>query len=124
LLVFVSGCSSKGAAAKADQEKLQGTWRIVSAELAGQQAGAQLMTQRFTFEGDQILRSGEKVTYKLDATKNPKEIDFVGGQPEPAIYAFEGERLKLCIAVRGAPRPTEFASRPGVMHMLLVLERE
>jgi uncharacterized protein (TIGR03067 family) len=120
--------------AQADKEKLQGTWKPVFAELAGQPAPEEIGALRLIFQGDQILRdyrgklilsrSGEKATFKLDAKKSPKEIDFLGTKTEPGIYVFEGERLKICTAVQGAPRPKEFTTRPGVMHMLFVLERQ
>jgi len=67
------------------------------------------------------------LTLKVDATKTPKAMDI---QPEGdnaailAIYELQGDTLRVCWAPLEKPRPTEFASKPGSGHSLIVLKRE
>jgi uncharacterized protein (TIGR03067 family) len=69
-----------------------------------------------------------KGTFKLDATQSPKTIDSVlagqEGKPIPGIYEFDGDKLRICAAPPGKPRPKDFEARLGSQHTLVVWERE
>jgi uncharacterized protein (TIGR03067 family) len=94
-------------AAKEEMKKLEGTWNIVSMEMGGQpvpldKAGfAQLV-----FKGDRMSfgREGKAVKtfgFRLDPAKKPKAMDWIyldekGLNPLPAIYALDGDELRLC----------------------------
>ncbi len=112
---------------KKDEDKIQGTWVVVSAELKG---------AKLEFTGDTVLiydpRMGhdEKAKIKLDASKKPRTIDITpekeAGREKTllGIYELDGDELKLSFAKEEGERPTEFASKPGSNVSLIVLKRE
>ncbi len=108
-------------AAKVDQDKLQGTWAMVSVEVGGQQVGEDMLKDfQLTVQGDKytVKRGDETMvvaTFKVDPTKKPKEVDFTATEGEHkgktfrGIYAFEGDTFKLCRHQQpDEKRPTEF----------------
>jgi uncharacterized protein (TIGR03067 family) len=123
-------------AGKKDLGKMQGDWAAVSMIQDGQPIpddDAQALFR--TMKGQQysvahFRRVIGKGTFTLDATKTPHAIDaFPANLPDKTkpvrgIYAFEGERLKLCFALPGKERPSEFSSKEGSGHTLSVWERE
>ena len=123
---------------KKDEDKIQGTWAIVSAQSGGEDKPGGTKDVKFVIKGDLITiqepkREGkeEKAKFKLDATKKPKTIDLIpsdrGGKEElmPGIYELKDDELKLCF-VKGTKgeRPTEFSSKAGTEQVLIVLKRE
>src|SRR5262249_329865 len=61
--------------------------------------------------------------YKIDPTKDPKEID-VDGFFGIGIYRIRGDRLVLCLARRaGDSRPTTFEIKSKSADTLILLER-
>ena len=70
----------------------------------------------------------QEVTFKLDETKNPKELDATettDGQQlvHLGIYELKGDDLKLCYVTFGTDRPTEFTAGPGSRHILTTYKR-
>ena len=65
----------------------------------------------------------EKATFKLDSTKTPRQIDIVPQNPEGGkglgsfngIYELEGNTLPHSQGDAWRDRPTEFATRIGVV---------
>src|SRR5205085_1770694 len=50
-------------------------------------------------------------SFKVDETKKPKEIDLnLDGKDSLGIYDFVGDKLRICGAEPGQPRPKEIAS--------------
>ena len=115
--------------AKKDQEKLQGTWSVVSAEADGT-ATDEIKNDKLVFAGDKITikKAGgdeEHVTFTLDTSKKPKQIDInADGKMIQAIYELDGDKLKVCAAMPGADRPTDFTTKAGSNRMLVTLKRE
>jgi uncharacterized protein (TIGR03067 family) len=66
---------------------------------------------------------------RVDPSRQPKAIDcFMLSGPNRGttylgIYEFVGDQLRLCYALAGRPRPTEFSSQPGSGHYLAAFQR-
>jgi uncharacterized protein (TIGR03067 family) len=124
---------------RADDAKdaLQGVWVAQSVEADGKAAPAEAVKQmRFTFKGDKLLIRGnhedgseEECTYKVDAGRSPKRLDFTPVKEQKAvlgIYELKGDELRVCSRHASSPagRPTEFATKPGSMLVLVVLKKQ
>jgi RNA polymerase sigma factor (sigma-70 family) len=126
-----------------DKEAIQGTWQVIGVEMQGKDAPdgslaiQALKSAKWIIAADKITtgttKFGEqKVIYKLDPTKKPKEFDFtplVGPNNEkaktaPGVYSLDGDVLKICMP--GAPdaeRPTELATKAGGKSLLITFTR-
>ena len=119
---------------KKDEEKLQGTWIVVSGERDGMKLpDDKIKDLKVVIKDDTLTVGDEKTTFKLDAKKKPKTIDLVpikkDGTKEdmvPGIYEIDGDDLKMCWAKGGkeADRPTEFATKKDSRNVLFILKRE
>lgn len=114
--------------AKADLERLQGTWTVVGGEANGRPFPAEVVERdaaTYTFEGDQVTvrdrgktRGVLRVT--LDATKRPKALDMkdLEGQENfrtiHAIYEVRGETLRICMDTKTG-RPDEFSGKDSAV---------
>jgi uncharacterized protein (TIGR03067 family) len=85
----------------------------------------------FTADGKVLLKEGkaekaEEGTYKIDAKKDPAEIDIMPpkGEERPVtgIFKFDKESLILCISM-SKDRPSKFESPEGTEIMLVTLQR-
>src|SRR6266446_672797 len=113
---------------KTDQEKIQGTWIVVSLkvwddkgkELEGDQVEkfAQLIKEKklkVMFTGEKLTHSGfpdemSSSYYKLDPSKKPKTIDVVDDkEPQEGIYTLDGKELRLCFG--GTRHQTHFPDK-------------
>jgi uncharacterized protein (TIGR03067 family) len=124
-----------GKAGEKDEDKVQGSWSVVSGEKEGKKVPeGEFKDFRVTFgAGGKLTASHDgkdvEATYKLDPAKKPRQIDVTiseGGMDQlfKGIYALEKDTLKLCLAHPPEERPTEFATQEGVRSMLLVLKRD
>jgi len=117
-----------------DLDKMQGTWNLVSAMEDGEALSEDQVKQTtivvkgntFRFPGpaeDATARAG---TFKLDETKNPKEMDSTSDEKEisPGIYELESDSYEVCFAPAGKPRPANFSSEPGSGQILQVWQRQ
>lgn len=95
------------AAAKEEMKKLQGSWNIISGEMAGKKmTGKELGIDQMIFRGDKMAYSKEgkdviTFGFTLDPSKKPKEMEWIHLQikdapPLPAIYSLEGDELRIC----------------------------
>jgi uncharacterized protein (TIGR03067 family) len=125
--------------AKADLDKLQGTWVVVSAEGGDGEALTNYKNVKFIFKKARMTMVKKKETiegtYKLNEGKNPKEIDVMYISPGKerflarAIYLLDGDSLKLCLSTRSkglkeneTVRPKEFNGKGD--QTLLILKRQ
>jgi uncharacterized protein (TIGR03067 family) len=120
--------------ARADMQKLQGTWVAVAVELAGQKLPEQQARQlEVVIKGDKYAyKFGGQTyhgTYKLDPIRNPKAVDsratdgVRAGTTFAGIYALEKDTLKVCFPTPGEERPTQFVSPPGSRSLVATLKR-
>ena len=132
-LTAVVDDSDADATAK-DLEKMQGDWAVVSVIRDGvkeEDDNAQSLfrtvkgLQYTVFLFDKPVGNG---TFKIDATKKPKAIDSfpanLAGKALLGIYEIDGNTIRTCYATAGKDRPTEFSSKKGSEHTLMVWERE
>jgi uncharacterized protein (TIGR03067 family) len=92
-----------------DQQRMQGSWHAVTLSTG---PGKE---DHIVFSGDKISwhvgTSTLEGTFVIDATKQPKRIDFrfPGQKDAPAvvlgIYDFRGELLTICVRGPGRSRP-------------------
>jgi uncharacterized protein (TIGR03067 family) len=103
----------------------EGEWSMVSAVMDGtpMDPSAVEWVKRITHGSETTVYAGPQVMMKMefisDASKAPKTIDYVNtagsnkGKSQQGIYEFDGDRLKICAAAPGKPRPTQFQSDRG-----------
>ena len=117
----------------ADEKRLEGTWRVVATTFDGKASPeAQIKGRALVFQGREFTtvvdgKKGRGLSFTLDPSKDPKQIDLKRvGQDRAAkgVYALTDDELKLCYGEPGADRPTTFASEPGSKVFLLVLRRD
>ena len=115
-------------ASKKDSDGLQGTWKLVSAMKDGEalpkdkvkQTTIVIKDDTFSFPDLAEYATSKEGTIKLDATKNPKQMDATSTEKEVmlGIYELDVDRYKVCFAPTGKPRPSEFASKQGSGNLL------
>jgi RNA polymerase sigma factor (sigma-70 family) len=101
-----------------DEEKILGTWALVSFEEGGQKAPEERIKGvevTFTADGKMISKQGGKeqeFTYKLSPAQTPKEFSGTNAQGRTVlgIYKFDGDTLTVCCD-RSGGCPSEFASQ-------------
>ena len=122
---------------KKDKEKLQGTWKAVTAQRRGE-SDPTAEEHRLIFSGDEFsVKKGEetmiKGKFKIDTSKKPKEIDMefietkkdsLKGKTALGIYELDGDTLKWCWNKPGGERPKRFSSEAADEHLLVTLKRE
>ena len=122
--------------AKIGRQELAGTWQAVSYALDGNKATEDQMSRTrlvFDAEGNGAASLDGKVFIaaktKIDPLDNPPAIDFsyvVGdfkGQTSLGIYEVENDKLSICRALPGKPRPTKFESTAGSGLTLMTYSR-
>lgn len=113
--------------AQSDQEKIQGTWTFVSLHVDGNPVMPPGPNPACQFAGDKFRTNGidGAWSFKLNAAKNPKEIDLtVGAALTKGIYVLKGDDLQLNLPFGGKERPRQFSSKPGDGNYLAVLKRK
>jgi uncharacterized protein (TIGR03067 family) len=124
-LALLPGCTGNDRETVNDGTALQGEWEIVSAESNGEPPPPGLLNgARFAFSGNRLTLIGKEGEFQIDASKNPRQIDFIcGGNRQVGIYRLEGDRLLLCVGPAD-DRPREFKTKPRTDHSLFVLKRK
>ena len=120
---------------KNELKRHQGTWIATSSTFDGQKAPDEIARsiQRIVTENHVVWeRNGKRfagTTIELDPKHDPKNIDVIpdGGRNRGerilGIYKLDGERLCICMAVAGQPRPKEFKAEKGSGWTLQTFER-
>jgi uncharacterized protein (TIGR03067 family) len=113
-----------------EQERLEGTWRVVAAEAGGAAIPArEFRDLTLTFKGGAFTaRRGDEQaqagTYSIDPARSPREMDITRGRDrQVGIYQVTGNTLKICAGPANGGRPTTFATRETPGATLLTLRR-
>ncbi|HXP63099.1 MAG TPA: TIGR03067 domain-containing protein, partial [Dongiaceae bacterium] len=117
-----------------DLDLLQGSWRITALEVEGREMpGEMLADGRITIQGDRFTSTGMGAEYTgtitLDAFAAPRRLDMhfdagpEKGNTNFGIYELDGDRWRICLATRGAVRPSRFNSTEGGGFVLETLAR-
>ncbi len=118
-----------------DRDWQQGTWTVEAFESAGVATPPEIRaTIERVVEGDHVVwkRQGKAfagTTMTIDPAAQPKAIDLVSdggpqrGEPVLGIYRRDGDRLTVCMAARGDPRPSAFDAPKGSGRTLYVLRK-
>jgi uncharacterized protein (TIGR03067 family) len=127
-----TGALGGGDAARKEQERLQGTWKVLKMVDSGRPGPAdEVQKTRLVVAGDKLTvqmdgKPEELATFTLDPGKKPAAIDIrpaKGRELVKGIYKLEKDQLHICFAKDGKDRPKEFASTQEARSSLVVLER-
>ena len=112
-------------------EFLQGEWKIVSFNKAGDETPKEeLAGAKAVFAGEKLTvtfgKKDDETTFKLDPKASPPAIDIIPGKNPKnlvvkGIYKLEKDRLTVCFGPDESPRPAEF--KAGKAASLMVLEK-
>ncbi len=136
LLSLFSSAALLVLSAPLDDPKLEGKWICVKAERDGEAAEGPVGSTILLSNGkitihDKKANKDETGTYKLDDTKNPKQITLVPDDPSAAgakeflcAYELKDNQLSLCMSGPGGERPTELTTSADSMRVLMVFKRD
>ena len=114
---------------------LEGSWSFASLEIEGERiSAAHTQHARLLIDGDRFRMESPGANYEgvfnIDVEHEPHHIDieFVEG-PEAGkwnfgVFRLEGDRLHICLDMRGKERPQAFTIAAGSGHAYEVLHRE
>jgi uncharacterized protein (TIGR03067 family) len=130
-LTAAAASGQEPAAGKPATERLQGKWFTVEGEAAGKPVDKSIIEKQvYKFDGDMLIVENGPITlgaskFRIDDTRKPYEMDIVVGSlgTNPAIFRFDGDRLRICMDRPGGKRPTEFKTAAGTMQKMFVFER-
>jgi uncharacterized protein (TIGR03067 family) len=118
-----------------DAKAVQGNWKPVKAELAGQPMPDTIL-KSISLKLDHgkyevfVGTEPDRGTYTLDSAAKPKGMTITGtegpnhGRTFPAIYELQGDTLRICYDLSGAKRPAEFKSIAGTQLYLVTYQRQ
>lgn len=133
---YPGGAADDAKDAKNVREKLQGTWLCVAAEEKGRKVPEKdAKEESFVIKGNKLthLREGQPAgewTFAIDPSKKPAVIYLLDeeGKKNHAIYALDGEELKLRVngfrANSADEAPKDFTTKTGNNALLFVLKRQ
>jgi len=118
-----------------DAKAVQGNWKPVKAELAGQpMTDAVLKSISLKLDNGKyevfVGEAPDRGTYTLDSATKPKGMTITGtegpnnGKTFPAIYEVKGDTLRICYDLSGVKRPTEFKTIAGTKLYLVIYHRK
>jgi len=118
-----------------DLKAMEGKWKVESAEAGGKKIESDdLKDLLVTITGDryevQVKDYKDAGTLKLDEAQKPKTMDATDTEGEDfgkvvkAIYEITGDTLRVCYALNGGERPTEFATKEGSSLLIITYQRE
>src|SRR5262249_31802267 len=118
-----------------DFRDLLGAWEVPAIEAAGKPGPAGRVRKirvRYVFSDDKKVtisspdRPDKTASFTVDATTNPKRLTVALSPPVRALYAVEGNQLRVCLMAEENPNagyPRALASTASPKTDLLTLER-
>jgi len=115
---------------------IEGDWRMVSAVFDGKPLADDMVKwcTRTTRGDNTVVMAGPQTMvnarFTLDRSKRPGAIDYVNlhgsakGKTQFGIYELDGDRLAICMAPPGKPRPAAFESSARDGRSLTVWQRK
>lgn len=134
-LIVTAALSAFAGDPSGDAKALQGKWKPIKGELAGQSM-TNTVLDLISLKLDDgkyevfVGQEPDRGTYTLDPSTSPKSITVTGtegpniGRTFPAIYELHGDTLRICYDLSGAKRPTEFKSTAGTKLFLVTYARK
>ena len=130
--VAVVNADPKDDAIKAELNRLQGTWQLVSAETAGKKVADDLVkkirviingSKHTVYLGDDVV--AKEIPFTIDPSKKPKTTTdrLPDGTEIHGIYELDGDTLTSCIAPAGKDRPKEFSASAESGNTMRVFKR-
>jgi len=120
-------------AIRADRQRLQGVWSLISGTVSGRPGDAETKLL-WTLAGDTIVVEMKERwvgKWTLDPTQSPKRINLAATAPDGTttevirgVYEVRGDKLCLCLAYGDEPRPENLRSSPGTGQVSLALKRQ
>ena len=118
-----------------DIKGLEGKWTIEKAEANGEEINAEDFKNIIvTFIGERyellVKDQRDAGTIKLDEKQSPKTMDSTDtegddvGKVTKAIYELKDDTLRVCYAIDGGERPTEFKTKGDRPLLLITFKRE
>ncbi len=102
--------------AQTDQERMVGDWVITNADSKFKTDMTWTITPDRIHRHSNIAGFQMQWYHRLDASKDPKQIDIAGqlrGAPVyKGVYILEGDELRLCLGDVGKDRPAAFPEKP------------
>jgi len=135
-LLVLTGDDAKDKAIKADLDKLQGVYKMVSLEVDGKAVPEdKLKSSTLTIKGDKYVVKVDEQTYEtqmiLDPQQKPKAIDmkFLDGANKDktalGIYKIDGDTFTMCRRLNpGQTRPQDFGTWPDTNTFMVVWKKQ
>ncbi len=133
--LLLTACERKRDANESkDEDRIQGTWKVVEVEEKGRQRSSEdIKDSKLVVKGDQMVfvRGAEtvRVSYRLDPASEPRAIDLEDAKRGTlrGIYSLEDEKLTICISfasgVEQKKRPSQFKATRENRLTLMVFHR-
>jgi uncharacterized protein (TIGR03067 family) len=135
-VLSIGADAAKDAAVRNDLENFQGTWTVESMDLDGkplaeekqQKIKLEIKGEDFRFYGAE--GGSEPGLYKIDPTKDPKELDIVitegkdKGKVYLVIYKFDSGKMIQCMELDNKARPKTFTGKAGSGCALEIWQRQ